>query len=272
VIILVGVGHVFALRDRIKETIHRERPAVVCLELDPARLQALLDEQRRRAAGAPQDFGKFDWRTIGRGGLIYAFIARTQRRLAVSFGSSVGDEMLAALEAAREVGARTELIDMDSTVFVNNWMGRLTRRERLKLFLSAFGGVFASRKRVEKEMAEYHSNEDAFIEELARHFPGTKTALIDERNAYMAKGITRSRQLGGVVVAIVGEGHLSGIKQELIKAGQPPDEIRVVSLAQLRAPSEPGLAPRATNAEFSVSFGASDVPPGGPIRGPDGPR
>jgi pheromone shutdown protein TraB len=251
-IILIGVGHVFALRDRLQETIRRERPSVVCVELDRVRLEALLDEQRRRTAGAAQAPQKFDWRTIGRGGLIFAFIARTQRRLAVSFGSTVGDEMLAALEAAREVGARTELIDMDSAVFFRNWMRRMSRRERLKLFLSAFGGVFASRKRVEKELAEYHSNEDAFIEDLARHFPTTKTALIDERNAYMARGIVRAGQAGPTVLAVVGEGHLSGIKDELLKAGLSPSEIRVMSLQELQGlPPAPG-----SNAEFSLSFGA----------------
>lgn len=258
-IILIGVGHVFALRDRLQETIRRERPSVVCVELDRMRLEALLDEQRRRTAGTASAAQKFDWRTIGRGGLIFAFIARTQRRLAVSFGSTVGDEMLAALEAAREVGARTELIDMDSAVFFRNWMRRMSRRERMKLFLSAFSGVFASRKRVEKELAEYHSNEDAFIEDLARHFPTTKTALIDERNAYMARGIVRAGETGPIVLAVVGEGHLSGIKDELLKSGLAPGEIRVMSLQELQGQAP--TPPSGSNAEFSLSFGASTRPP-----------
>src|SRR5437899_2646850 len=97
VIILIGVGHVFAIRDRLKQEIHRAQPSVVCIELDQLRLHMLLDERDRRARGEGPGRVMLDWRMIGRGGLIFAAIAWTQSRLARSFGSTVGDEMLAAM-------------------------------------------------------------------------------------------------------------------------------------------------------------------------------
>jgi pheromone shutdown protein TraB len=198
---------------------------------------------------------------VGRGALIYGFIAKTQARLAKSYGSAVGDEMLAAAEAAREAGVPYELIDMDSQAFFSNWMRRMSRRERAKLFLSVLGGLFTSRRRVEKELQEYYNNEEAFVDELARHFPATKTALIDERNAYMARGIVRAKSVGPVVVAVIGEGHVAGIRSELLRAGERPEEVQVVSLQDLQAPPAAPLAPvSGSNVEYSFSI----KPPHGP--------
>ena len=260
VIILIGVGHVFAIRDRLKEEIIRARPSVVCLELDNLRWQMLVEARDRRARGQKELRPSFDWRGIGRGGLIFAAIAWTQARLAMSFGSQVGDEMLAAKEAADQLGVKTLLIDMDTRDFTRHWMSKLTRRERARLFLSAFAGIFASRKRVEKELKEYFEDEDAFVRELAAAFPQTKTALIDDRNAYMARGIVRAREVGPVVVAVVGAGHLAGIKDELLRRGAPPEEIRLITLQELRQPAKEGPLAPASTAEFQVSF----APPQGP--------
>lgn len=124
-IILIGVGHVFAIRDRLKEEILRARPSIVCLELDAIRWQLLNEEKARRARGEKAPRAAFDWRTVGRGGLIFAAIAWTQARLAKTFGSIVGDEMLAAKEAADELGAQTRLIDMDTREFTRHWMSKL---------------------------------------------------------------------------------------------------------------------------------------------------
>jgi pheromone shutdown protein TraB len=247
-ITIIGVGHVFAIRDRLKEEIHRAKPQVVCVELDPMRLEALLAERRMREAGASTRRG-IDLRMIGRGGLIFAFIAWTQSRLAKTYGSTVGDEMIAALEAARETGARAEFIDMESATFFRNWMSRLTRRERLKLFLSVFTGIFASRKRVEKELQQFYQDEDAFIRELAIEFPQTKRALIDERNEHMARGILIAQRAAQSVVAVVGEGHVAGIREELVRGGGDPQAIHVITLRELQgtagAPA-PETAPRAS--------------------------
>jgi pheromone shutdown protein TraB len=123
--------------------------------------------------------------------------------------------------------------------------------------------VFASRKRVEKELKEFFEDEDAFVRELAAAFPQTKTALIDERNAYMARGIEAVSALGPVVVAVVGAGHVSGIRDELVRSGKDPASIRIVNLKSLQGPAEapgapppPGALPP-SNAEFSVTFDRS---------------
>ncbi len=257
-IILIGVGHIFRIRDRLKEEIHRARPGVVCIELDRPRLNALLEQRRREREGLPKE-RRFEWRSIGRGGLVFAFLVIMQERLAGAYGSRAGDEMIAALEAANEVGARAELIDVDSTQFFARWMKGLSMGERMRLLLSVVGGAFASRKRVERELDQFYADEDAFVRELGEKFPETKRALIDERNEHMARGIREAQGRAPVVVAVVGEGHLAGIRQELLKGGQAPGELRTVSLKELQAPAagpagDPAGA--SSNAQFEVTYGA----------------
>jgi len=247
---------------------------VVCLELDGVRMKALLEQRRREHEGLPRERG-FDWRTIGRGGVIFAFLVLMQERLAGAYGSRAGDEMLAAYEAAREVGARTELIDKDSGAFFREWMGSLSVGERVRLLLSVAWGAFASRKRVERDLEQFYRDEDAFLRELAEQFPDTKRALIDERNEHMARGIEGAHRSAPVVVAVVGEGHLAGIRAELLKAGQPVDGIRIISLRELQepasAPAGPAGAPP-SNAEFQVTFRPGpDPPPEPPPTPPSAP-
>lgn len=262
-IILIGVGHIFKIRERLKEEILRAQPGVVCIELDSARMAALLEQRRREREGLPRE-RRLDWRSVGRGGLIFAFLAIMQERLAGSYGSKAGDEMLAAVEAAREVGAKTMLIDMDSAVFFRNWMSRLSMGERVRLLLSVVGGVFASRKRVESELETFYTDEDAFVRELGEQFPETKKALIDDRNVHMARGIQAAQRAAGVVVAVVGEGHLTGIRAQLLSQGQPEAELRTISLRELQQPAGPESV---ENAEFRVTYAASpppgEEPPGG---------
>src|SRR2546425_12877223 len=124
------------------------------------RLRVLLEEKHRQQMGLDRGT-QIEWRGVGRGALIYGFIAKTQARLAKSYGSAVGDEKLAAAEAAREERVPFELIDMDSQTVFRNWMRKMSRRERAKIFLSGVGGLFKSKRRVEKGLSEYYAHADA---------------------------------------------------------------------------------------------------------------
>src|SRR5512137_644628 len=96
-ITIIGVGHVFQLSENIKDVIRSRRPEVVCLELDQGRYRALTDKT-----------------STGSVPLQYRILAFIQKRMADKFGSEVGDEMLSAVSAANEVGAKVALIDMDA--------------------------------------------------------------------------------------------------------------------------------------------------------------
>jgi pheromone shutdown protein TraB len=214
-IILVGVGHVFQLRASVQSVIGRVRPDLVCVELDRMRYDALVSHERGRGPS-----------------VVYTMLSAFQERLAESYGSSVGDEMLAAVDAAREVGANVALIDMDAThVFRRVW-GELTLKERIWLFASAIGGVFITKRRVEKELERFQEHQDEYMEELAQRFPTLKRILIDERDDHMAEQLRRLCEQHKAIVAVLGDGHIQGISRRL---QDRTVEHEVLRLSELRS-------------------------------------
>jgi pheromone shutdown protein TraB len=197
-ITIIGVGHVFAISENLRSIIQQRRPQLVCLELDPARYQALLSKER--SGSVP---------------IQYMLLALFQSRIADKYGTEVGGEMLAAAGAAHEVGAKVALIDMDaSMVFAKLWK-RMSLKEKVHLLGGAFVGLFVSKKTVERELDKYQGNEEVYLETLGAGFPSIKEVLIDDRNSFMADRLTSLAKEYSNIVAIVGDGHVSGIAQRL---------------------------------------------------------
>lgn len=217
-ITLIGVGHVFAISDNVKKLILERRPEVVCLELDAARFNALV--QKRAGAG--------DNRAVP---IQYRLLAFVQKRLASQFGTEVGDEMLAGASAAAEVGSKLALIDMDAArVFSQLWR-RMTFKERITMFTGAFAGLFFSKKRVEEEMEKYEAQDDQYIQLLSEGFPTFKEVLIDDRNRFMADRLLDLTKDHKNIVAVIGDGHIPGLMPLL---GQT--ELEVIRLKDVRNP------------------------------------
>jgi len=227
-ITLIGVGHVFVISENIKELIRSRRPEVVCIELDPGRYRALLEKSE--STHVP---------------IQYRLLAYIQKRMASKFGSEVGDEMLAAANAAGEIGAKVALIDMDAgQVFAHLWR-RMSFKEKMHLFGGAFLGLFMTKDKVEREMERYESHEEQYIETLSEGFPTVKEVLIDDRNKHMAKQITSIVVDHPSVVVVVGDGHVPGLVEAL-----KPLEVETIRLKDLRHESPPSPS----GSEYSSSF------------------
>lgn len=226
-ILLVGAGHVFRIEDPIRAIIQGERPSVVALELDPARFQGLLERAK----------GTYDAKEASRGApRVYRRLARFQEELAASLGTAVGNEMLAAAQAAAEAGSRLALIDRDAQDLVGSLWREMRWRERMKLAFSTLWARFPGRRggSLEKELAHYQKDPEAYLEDLGKSYPTLKRVLLDERNEHMAKELRRLASTHGSVVAILGDGHVDGIKRLLGDLGP-----RVVRLNELRASRPP---------------------------------
>lgn len=227
-ITLLGVGHVFAISDKVKEIIRQSGPEVVCLELDLQRYQALLSKQK--SATVP---------------LQYRLLAHFQKRMADKFGTEAGDEMLAAASAAGEIGAKLALIDMDAPhVFARLWK-RMTMREKLSLMVGAFTGLFLSKEKVEEEIEKYEGHEDEYLALLGEGYPSIKQVLIDDRNKFMADRLREISTKHNNVFAVIGDGHIPGLLEQL-----RPLEVKAIRLRDVRI-GEPGIM---TKAEFSSTY------------------
>lgn len=238
VITLVGVGHVFDLKRPIRDLIAARRPRVVGIELDRVRFYAL--QHRDERGDAPP---------------VYRLLAFFQERIADKYGGRVGDEMLAAAEAANESGAELALIDRDSSqVFQEVW-GGMSFEERVKMFVSALAGLFVTRGRVEKELARFNEDNASYMGEFAEQFPHVKRVLIDERDAHMARALREIHAARGSVVAVVGDGHVEGLTRQL--ADLPLEVIRLRDLREgvVPPPPQPPLAAPGTTTTVSPSHG-----------------
>lgn len=197
-IVLVGVGHVFNISDQVRGLILKHMPRAVCIELDPARYDALLHPGRERDVP-----------------VTYKLLARFQKRMAREFGVEAGSEMLSAAKAANEVGADVLLVDADaSALFMQLWR-EMPAKERIYLMFSAITGFFVSRSRIEKELEKFEKNEENYLREIGEQFPTLKRVLIDDRNKLMAARIAKASEKYGGVLAVVGDGHIEGISRLL---------------------------------------------------------
>jgi pheromone shutdown protein TraB len=213
-ITLVGVGHIFDIAGQVRHVIRTRRPASVGVELDPGRYQAMLHPQEQRDVPLP-----------------YRMLAATQKRMAEEYSGKVGGEMLAAVEEAGCIGAGVLFIDVDANVMFQRLWSQMSLRERVMLLVSGFTGMFTSRKRVEKEMKEYQKDEAGYMEAVGKSFPTIKRVLIDERNEKMAAAIAQAELSYGSVLAVVGDGHVEGIRSLL--ARRDVEIIRLDELQQL---------------------------------------
>jgi len=228
-ITLIGVGHVFAISENVKQIIRSRRPEVVCIELDPSRYYALMQKDTQRKVP-----------------LQYLVLARIQKRIAGKFGTEIGDEMLAAASAAGEIGAKLALIDMDAQrIFAELWR-KMSLKEKVGLFVGAFMGLFASKEKLEKEVDSYQENDAMYIEKMGEEFPSVKEVLIDERNRFMASKVTSLATTHGNIVVVIGDGHVPGMMEQL-KAQQ----VEVIRLKELRSGSN---IPASGSAQYSASF------------------
>lgn len=216
-ITLLGVGHVFGMGGRIRAEIAGRRPDLVCLELDEARLQAL------EAPGGGRPSG------------LYGTLAAFQQRVAAQYGSAVGEEMLAAREAAQDLGIPVALIDRDARETWRRFRSALGPLELVRIVVSVLLSVFVGRDRVERELDRYREDSLGFLETLGEDYPALKVVLLDERNDHMAAALRRLQDEHGRIVAVVGDGHVEGLRVRLqdldvevlrlweLREGEPPE-------------------------------------------------
>ncbi|MFC6906329.1 TraB/GumN family protein [Halalkalicoccus tibetensis] len=221
---LVGTAHISADSvAEVEETIERERPDVVAVELDEGRYRQMKGE-------LPDDLDAGD---LLRGNTVFQFLAYwmlsyVQTRLGERFDIEPGADMHAAVETAEEIGLGVALVDREIQTTIQRFWARMTLIEKFKLVGGLFMGMFGYGSEEEEIDMEELTDADvvtAMMAEFRRFSPGGAEALIDERDAYIAHKLLSLREQGFDVVAVVGAGHRQGIERHLEDpAGLPPME------------------------------------------------
>jgi pheromone shutdown-related protein TraB len=195
----------------------------VCVELDEQRYQALANESR---------WESLDLRELIRTRRLPLLVANLllasyQRRLGLKLGVKPGAELLEAIEAARERGIAVSLCDRSIRVTLLRAWRSMSLWKKNQLIAAFIVALFGKEELSEEDLRRLRRGDvlSEMMSELAREFPQLGRVLIDERDTYLARKIRESE--GARIVAVVGAGHLEGIREAL------SDDTRVADLAAL---------------------------------------
>jgi pheromone shutdown-related protein TraB len=215
-IILVGTAHISKESVQlVEETIEKEKPDVIGVELDKERLEQLVSEKKWEQTNIIE---------IVKTGKTYLFLLNTllsnmQKSLGMKVGVKPGAEMLGAIKKAQETKTPIQLLDRNVKVTLKRAFNKMSFREKLRLGGSVIAGFFGGGEKVEVSAKTIEDLKDKdlinkLMKELGKQMPSIKEVLVDERDSYIGEMIKRSP--GKKIVAIVGAGHLEGIEKIIL--------------------------------------------------------
>ena len=200
-ITLIGIGHVFSIREAVKQMILDKKPDTVCIELDKIRFNAL-EQGLRGNEDVP---------------FIFKRLQKIYDKAAESQGASVGEEMLGAVEAARKMKIPYHFIDIEASPMVMDIFQKMTLGQKTKLMGSVLVASVLPKKKMEEGIKQIEENPLEAIKQFEKAFPELKRDLVDYRDTYMSKRLIDISKRFDNIVAVVGEGHIYGIEKNIKK-------------------------------------------------------
>ena len=225
-IVLVGTAHISGKSvELVEQTIEQEKPDVVGVELDEQRFHQLRHQEEWKEL----DIGKI----VSTGQtyllLLNLLLANMQRQLGQQVGIRPGQEMLQAVEAAEKNKTPIVLLDRSARITLKRALAAIGFIEKIKLMFSITMAIFGTGKEViTADTVEQMKKKDVMSElmnELSREMPSLKKVLVDERDIVIANRILDSP--GKKIVAVVGAGHVDGIKKHLGKRREIGELLKV---------------------------------------------
>lgn len=209
---LVGTAHVSRQSaDLAREVIVAERPDCVCLELDEKRYRSLADRNKFADLDLKKIIREKELSTL----LVNLVLASYQKKLGSQLGVTPGMEFLAAAGAAAENGIPLALCDRDIRVTMRRAWQAVPFYKKGYLLASLLASLFDRTEITEEKLSGLKSSDalSGLMAELGEALPELKKTLIDERDFYLAEKIRETK--GKRLVAVVGAGHIEGIKKLL---------------------------------------------------------
>lgn len=218
---IIGTSHIARQSiDNVKNTILKEKPDIIALELDKNRLYGIMHNQKRKISIA-------DIPKIGFKGFLFSWIGSIiQKKLGDYVGVAPGSEMKTAIRLAKKQKARIALIDQNIETTLKRFSKALTWKEKWNLLVDIFKGVVLRKNElkdlnIEKfDLTKVPSQEviRKLINKMRERYPNICRVLIDERNKIMARNLSylMKEHPEKNILAIIGAGHEEEII-ELIK-------------------------------------------------------
>lgn len=211
-IYLIGTAHISKESvEEVRNFIENEKPDVVCVELCKQRYDALKNKERYKDTKITEIIKQKKFQLF----LLNIILASFQKKLGKEIGVEPGAEMIETIKLAEKKNIKISLVDRDVRVTLKRAMQRMSVFEKYKFFVFLIYSLFFNEK-INEEEIEKLKNEDMLsniMKEMSIFFPSIKKVLIDERDYYIARKIFETQ--GKKILAVVGAGHITGIKKNL---------------------------------------------------------
>lgn len=257
-VLLIGTAHISQQSvDLVREILEAERPDVVCVELDDERLKAMREKQRWEELNLKQVIRNKQLMFLTARLALMAF----QKQMGSYTGVQPGAEMNAAIDVAEAQGARLIMCDRDVRITLQRaW--RLTPFWKRSTLAASLGmGLFERTEVNEDELANLRQsgNITSVLDELGDFMPEVKTALVDERDTFMAHQIQQAA--GEKVAVVIGAAHKPGILRKLHEpiAQEAIDSITTIPPKSVVSKIIPWLIPAIVIGLFVWGFWRGDT-------------
>ncbi len=227
---IIGTAHVSQDSvDEVREAILEDYPDVVAIELDRGRYTRLMQER----AGIEID-DTISVSKIIKEDKVGVFIATSilsyfQNKIGADVEVAPGSEMMGAIEAAEEIGCKIVLIDRDINITLQRVLNKMTFMEKAKFVFSCISAfITGDDEEINIEDLKKEDVIEEMMEEFKKISPGSYDALVNERDAYLARSILNIEE--DHVIAVVGAGHKKGINRYLDNPETIPPMVELLNI------------------------------------------
>ncbi len=224
-IFLLGTAHVSARSvKQVRMAVEELQPDTICVELCNSRYEAVCNPERWRS----MDIVKVIRQNKAFLLLAQMLLVSFQRRIADQLGVQPGGEMIEAVRLARESGAELCLADREINVTLARTWRSADFVTRIKIFFSLVAAIFSTEEIDDKAIEEMKKEDmlESILSEVEKAYPAVRKYLIDERDRYMASKIRHAP--GKRILAVVGAGHLPGIRKYLHEPDPDMDALEAI--------------------------------------------
>ena len=205
-LVIIGTSHIAKESvERILAAFEKHDVGVVGVELDPARLSALLSGKR-------QHIRLRDIRHVGFKGYLFAILGQwAEHKLGERVGMKPGDDMLAAVRAASERKIPIALIDQDIDQTLKEFSRHLTWTEKWRFVVDIAKAAFGPPQHIPFDLRTVP--DPALVSKLTRQvrkrYPNVYKVLVTDRNEHMARRLyaIMTHEHEKTILAVVGAGH-----------------------------------------------------------------
>ena len=225
-ITILGTAHVSkASADAVRELIETQQFDVIAIELCESRYKSIIHPN------SLADMDLFEVIKTKKASMVAASLAlgAYQQRLAEQFDVQPGEEMRVAIKLAHDNDIQLELIDRDVGITLKRLYRNIPWWRKLYVISGLIASVLTNEKVTEEEIEKLKTGDmlESTFSQFADSANDLFSPLISERDQYMSAklNMVAENRENKNILAVVGAGHLAGIKKKLINDSTSSSEL-----------------------------------------------